>query len=166
MRTSVEALAKTLFITQERKTNNCGSTFQDCFHYSRRKVTGSKKITYRPSSNHKQCPVGISGRYRTTPLAPYRKPQFVHFGGSIVARPKLKVIDGRAPPWLQPVAQFDSTREKLPGPHIVRIDRFISLSWFYRWLWGPFLLGGVICVLNSVNQGDLNRVNSHAILDS
>ena len=41
---------------------------------------------------------------------------------------KLKGIDGRAPPGVEPVAQFDSTRENLPGPDIVRIDRLRALS--------------------------------------
>ena len=43
-------------------------------------------------------------------------------------RPVLKGIDGRAPPGVEPVAQFDSTRENLPGPDIVRIDRLRALS--------------------------------------
>ena len=46
----------------------------------------------------------------------------------MVAKLKLKGIDGRAPPGVEPVAQFDSTRGNLPGPDIVRIDRLIALS--------------------------------------
>ena len=30
----------------------------------------------------------------------------------------------------------------------------------------PFFVGGVICLVNSVNERDLNRLNSHAILES
>ena len=30
----------------------------------------------------------------------------------------------------------------------------------------PFLVGGVICLVNSVNERDLNLLNSYAILDS
>jgi hypothetical protein len=41
-------------------------------------------------------------------------------GGSMVARLKLKGIDGRAPPGVELAAQFDSTREILPGPDIGR----------------------------------------------
>ena len=110
------------------KTNNSESIWQERFHRSRTKVKGSKTIRYRRSLNHKRCRLGISGRYRTTPLAPYGKPKFLDSGGSIVARPKLKGIDGRAPPGVEPVAQFDSTRENLPGPDIVRIDRLRALS--------------------------------------
>ena len=29
----------------------------------------------------------------------------------------------------------------------------------------PFLVGGVICLVNSVNERDLNLLNSHAILE-
>ena len=30
----------------------------------------------------------------------------------------------------------------------------------------PFLVGGVICLVNSVNERDLNLLNSYAILES
>jgi hypothetical protein len=46
-----------------------------------------------------------------TPAAPYEKSKFLGSGGSMVARLKLKGLDGRA-----------------PGPDIVRIDRLIALS--------------------------------------
>jgi len=36
-------------------------------------------------------------------------------GGSMIARLKLKGIDGRAPSGVEPAAQFDSTRENLAG---------------------------------------------------
>ena len=46
----------------------------------------------------------------------------------MVARLKLKGIDGRAPPGVELATQFVSTRGNLPGPDIVRIDRLIALS--------------------------------------
>ena len=46
----------------------------------------------------------------------------------MVAKLKLKGIDGRAPPGVELAAQFDSTRENLPGPDIGKIDRLIALS--------------------------------------
>lgn len=49
-------------------------------------------------------------------------------GGSMVARLKLKGIDGRAPPGVEPAAQFDSTRGNLPGQDLRRIDRLIAFS--------------------------------------
>ena len=36
----------------------------------------------------------------------------------MVARLKLKGIDGRAPPGVEPAAQFDSTRENSPGSDV------------------------------------------------
>ena len=67
------------------------------------------------------------------PSTPYEKSKSLGSGGSMVARLKLKGIDGRAPPGVELAAQFDSTRENLPGPDIVRIDRLIALSCFYGW---------------------------------
>ena len=61
-------------------------------------------------------------------LLHYGKPEFFGSGGSLVAKLKLKGIDGKAPPGVELAAQFDSTRENLPGPDIVRIDRLIALS--------------------------------------
>ena len=60
--------------------------------------------------------------------APYEKSKSLGSGGSMVARLKLKGIDGRAPPGVELAAQFDSTRENLPGPDIVMIDRLRALS--------------------------------------
>ena len=56
------------------------------------------------------------------------KPKLVGSRGSMVAKLKLKGIDGRAPPGVEPVAQFDSTPEISPGPDTRRIDRLIALS--------------------------------------
>ena len=63
-----------------------------------------------------------------TPLAPSEKSECLGSGGSTVTRLKVKGIDGRAPPRVEPMAYFDSTRGNLPGPDIVRIDRLRALS--------------------------------------
>ena len=77
----------------------------------------------------------------------------------MVARLKLKGIDGRAPPGVELAAQFDSTRGNLPGPDIVRIDRLkIFLDSMGGGAW-PFLVGGVICLVNSVNERDPSLLN-------
>ena len=39
-----------------------------------------------------------------TPLAPYGQPKFLGSGGGMVAKLKLKGIDGRAPPGVEPAA--------------------------------------------------------------
>ncbi|PWN86414.1 hypothetical protein FA10DRAFT_215411, partial [Acaromyces ingoldii] len=63
------------------------------------KVRGSKTIRYRCSLNSKLCRLGI-GRcfFLLTRSAPREKSKFLGSGGSMVARLKLKEIDGRAPP--------------------------------------------------------------------
>ena len=59
-------------------------------------------------------------------------------------------------------SEFDSTRENLPGPDTVRIDRLkIFLDSVGGGAW-PFLVGGVICLVNSVNERDLDLLNSLA----
>ena len=63
-----------------------------------------------------------------TPSGPCDKSQFLGSGWSMVERLKLKGIDGRAPPGVEPAALFDSTRENSPGPDIVKIDRLIAPS--------------------------------------
>ena len=49
-------------------------------------------------------------------------------GGSMAARLKLKGIDGRAPPGVEPAAKFDSTRGNSPGPGVIRIDNLKAFS--------------------------------------
>ena len=51
----------------------------------------------------------------------------------MVASLKLKGIDGRAPPGVEPAAYFDSTREKSPGLDTARIHRLIAFSSFSVW---------------------------------
>ena len=66
--------------------------------------------------------------FSITLLEPYEKLKHLDSGGSMVARLKLKGIDGRAPQDVDSVAQFDSTQESLLGPDIGTIDRLIALS--------------------------------------
>ena len=84
-------------------------------------------IRYNRSLNHKLCRLRIGGCF-LTPSALYEKSKSLGSGGSMVARLKLKGIDGRAPPGEETAAEFDSTRENSPGPDIDRIDRLIALS--------------------------------------
>ena len=54
-------------------------------------------IRYHRSLNHKLCRLGIGGReFLITPSAPHEKSKSLGSGGSMVARLKLKGIDGRA----------------------------------------------------------------------
>ena len=47
----------------------------------------------------------------------------------MVARLKFKGIDGRAPPGVEPAAQFDSTREHLPGSDVASGCLFLLESY-------------------------------------
>ena len=61
-------------------------------------------IRYHRSLNHKLCRFRIGGRLFSTPSALYEKSKSLGAGGSMVARLKLKEIDGRAPPGVEPAA--------------------------------------------------------------
>ena len=61
-------------------------------------------IRYHRSLNHKLCRLGIGGIVLHNPSAPYEKSKSLGSGGSMVARLKLKEIDGRAPPGVEPAA--------------------------------------------------------------
>ena len=61
-------------------------------------------IRYHRSLNHKLCRLGIGSRRLLTLSAPYEKSKSLGSGGSMVARLKLKGIDGRAPPGVEPAA--------------------------------------------------------------
>ena len=60
--------------------------------------------------------------------APNEKSKSLGSGGSMFARMKLKGIDGRAPPGVEPAAQFDSTRGNLPGQDLRMIDNLKAFS--------------------------------------
>ncbi len=86
------------------KTNYCESIYQGCFHKSRTKVRGSKMIRYHRSLNHKLCRQGIGGVSLRLHQHLMRNHKSLGSGGSMVARLKLKEIDGRAPPGVEPAA--------------------------------------------------------------
>ena len=60
-------------------------------------------------------PANDQTAFSTTCLAVSGKPKLLGSGGSMVAKLKLKGIDGRAPPGVEPAAQFDSTPGNLSG---------------------------------------------------
>ncbi len=85
-RTKAKAFAKNVFINPERKSE------------ARRRSDTVVVLTV--NSAYWQSADGIS----TTRRAAYGKPKCLGSGGSTVARLKLKGIDGRAPPGVEPVA--------------------------------------------------------------
>ncbi|KAI3493991.1 hypothetical protein L1887_41200 [Cichorium endivia] len=80
LRTTAKAFAKDVFINQERKLG------------ARRR---SDTVLVSTINDADQGSADVAFR---TPLAPYEKSKFLGSGGSMVARLKLKGIDGRAPP--------------------------------------------------------------------
>lgn len=80
-----------------------------------------------------------------------RNQEFLGSGDSIVARRKLKEIDGRTPQGVECAAQFDSTRGNLPGPYgreTVRQRRRAGCAGSGAW---PFATRGVTCQVDSDN---------------
>ena len=63
--------------------------------FSRTKVRGSKTIIYRRGLNHRQCRLEIGVVSFLTPSAPHEKSKLRRSEGGMVARLKLKGIDGR-----------------------------------------------------------------------
>ncbi|KAI3494233.1 hypothetical protein L1887_41451 [Cichorium endivia] len=86
LRTTAKAFAKDVFINQERKLG------------ARRR---SDTVLVSTINDADQGSADVAFR---TPLAPYEKSKFLGSGGSMVARLKLKGIDGRAPPGVEPAA--------------------------------------------------------------
>ncbi|KAK0594548.1 hypothetical protein LWI29_017193 [Acer saccharum] len=85
-RTTAKAFAKDVFINQERKLG------------ARRR---SDTVLVSTINNDDQGSTDVTFR---TPLAPYDKSKSLGSGGSMVARLKLKGIDGRAQPGVEPAA--------------------------------------------------------------
>ncbi|KAK1309889.1 hypothetical protein QJS10_CPA08g00766 [Acorus calamus] len=85
-RTTAKAFAKDVFIIQERKLGD------------RRR---SDTVLVSTINNADQGSLDVA--YKTPP-APYEKSKFLGSGGSMVARLKLKGIDRRAPPGVEPAA--------------------------------------------------------------
>ncbi|KAG9444721.1 hypothetical protein H6P81_016061 [Aristolochia fimbriata] len=85
-RTTAKAFAKDVFINQERKLG------------ARRR---SDTVLVSTINDADQGSADVAFR---TPQAPYEKSKFLGSGGSMVARLKLKGIDGSAPPGVVPAA--------------------------------------------------------------
>ncbi|WZZ15412.1 hypothetical protein YC2023_108501 [Brassica napus] len=86
IRTTAKAFANDVFINQERKLGA-----------RRRSVT----VLVSTTNDADQGSADVAFR---TPLAPYEKSKFLGSRGSMVARLKLKGIDGRAPSGVEPAA--------------------------------------------------------------
>ncbi len=84
-------------------------------------------IRYHRSLNHKLCRQGIGGVSLRLHQHLMRNHKFLGSGGSMVARLKLKEIDGRAPPGVEPAANL-TQHGKTYQVQTLRIDRLRALS--------------------------------------
>ena len=85
-RTTVKAFAKYVFINQEWKLGAPRRSDTVLVSTTNDADQGLVDVTYR------------------TPPTPYEKSKSLGFGGSMVTRLKLKGIDGKAPPGVEPAA--------------------------------------------------------------
>ena len=92
-----------------------------------------------------------------TPSAPSEKSMFVGSGESVVARLKLKGIDGRSPPGMTSVLLFDTTREKLTRSRHSKDGQIDSSFLIGAW---PLFVGAVNGLVNSVNGRDRCLMNN------
>ncbi|KAF3438752.1 hypothetical protein FNV43_RR21516 [Rhamnella rubrinervis] len=107
--------------------------------------SGAQDDRYRPSLNYKRCRTVDRRMLLIGLTAPYEKSKS-WVPGSMVARLKLKGIDGRAP--LEWSLALNLTQHgKLTSPHIVRIDRPRALLDSMGGGAWPLLVGGAICPL-------------------
>ena len=74
----------------------------------------------------------------------------------MLARVKIKGIDGKAPPGMEPAAQFDSTQKNLPGPDIAMIARLKFLHDSMSSGAWPFFVRRATRLVYSDNERDLN----------
>ncbi|KAI5381707.1 hypothetical protein KIW84_UN0499 [Lathyrus oleraceus] len=86
------------------RTNNCESICQGCFINQERKLGARRRSDTVLVSTINDADQGSADVAFRTPLAPYEKSKSLGSGGSMVARLKLKGIDGRAPPGVEPAA--------------------------------------------------------------
>lgn len=75
-------------------------------------------------------------------------------GGSIVASPKLKGIDGLAPQAVDFAVQLDPTPENLPGQNALVRDGLMILRECVKGGAWPHEVRGMTCLLNCANGQD------------
>ena len=80
-------------------------------------------IRRRLSLEHRLCRVEFRGCYLYDSFSALWEIKVLGLQWGMVVRLKQKGLDGIAPPEVGPEGLFNSTREALPGPDAVRIDR-------------------------------------------
>ncbi|KAK9048499.1 hypothetical protein SSX86_008097 [Deinandra increscens subsp. villosa] len=88
----------------QRLSHACVTFAKDVFINQERKLGARRRSDTVLVSTINDADQGSADVAFRTPLAPYEKSKFLGSGGSMVARLKLKGIDGRAPPGVEPAA--------------------------------------------------------------
>jgi hypothetical protein len=124
-------------------------------------------IRYRRSLNHKLCRLGISGCYFfiMTPLAPYWEITSLWVPGGVWSQGwNLKELtEGHHQEWSLRLnlTQHGETHQVQTWEGLTDWELFLDSMGGGAW---PFLVGGVICLVNSDNERDLNLLTSYASL--
>ena len=140
-----------------RRTTGCESVCQARSPRSRTKVGGSKTIRYRPSSDRQRCRPGIGGAFeRKPPRHPSWETESVWVPGEVRSQGRnlKELTEGHHQEWS---LRLNLTQHG--ATHRVRTwlgltDRELFLDAMGGGAW-PFLVGGAICLVNSVNERDL-----------
>ena len=140
------------------KTNGCESVCQARFRWSRTKVGGSKTIRYRPSSDRQRCRLGLAADV-VFGLArgPSRgKPWSVRVPGEVRLQSwNLKELtEGYHQEWSLRLnlTQHGATHRVRTRSGLTDRELFHDSVGGGAW---PFLVGGAICLVDSVNERDL-----------
>ena len=142
-------------------TNYCESIWLGCSRWSRTKVGGSKTIRYRRSLNHKLCQLGIGGRSFYVSFSTLWEIKAFGFRGEYGRKGwNLKELTGgHHQEWSLRLnlIQHGKTYQVRTWEGLTDWKLFLDSMGGGAW---PFLVGGVICLVNSVNERDLSLLNS------
>ena len=120
-----------------------------CFHWSRTKVRGSKTIRYRRSLNHKRCRLGIGGWRLNVHFGTLPEIKVFGFWGVWSQGWNLKELtEGHHQEWSLRLnlTQHGKTHQVRTWEGLTDWELFLDSMGGGAW---PFLVGGVICLVNS-----------------
>jgi hypothetical protein len=146
-----------------RKTNYSESICQECFHWSRTKVWGSKAIRYRPSSNHKRCQLAIRLSCLFDSAGSSEKSSKVPGEVWLQSWNLKELTEGHHQKWSLRLnlTQHGETHSARTLKGLTDWELFLDSVDGGAW---PFLVGGAICLVNSDNERGsslLNRRDVH-----
>ncbi len=124
-------------------------------------------IRYRRSPNHKLCRPRIRKRYMNDLPGTYREIISIWIPGGVWSQGwnLKKLTEGHHKEWNMRfnLTQHGKTYQVQTQGGLTDWELFLNFVGGGAW---PFLVGGVICLVNSVNERDLNLLNSNIYLDN